>query len=352
MNLRGLPTAPERNISSRTRARTHAGEQPAHRRHPSNPQKTSRKHALGGVIPYYGYRWYDPLTGRWPSRDPIEEEGGWNTYGFVGNDAVDNIDVLGNQTLGASFSLDQIVDMLDSYNKPGPYAKGDGAPFGRSHNFPKALRHAVLFNAVCHSCGAENPTILDHNPGISLDPTRKSFKIFPHCSCCSNIQARLNRYNSTNDRLVSSALDVRNSWRNNTSASRAHGAAAAAVAVSELLKSVMLNVRASQGEKMINDALQSCVQQRTAQGKKCCGCCELYISSDYEFIGNQGAGGNWWLGPALGNTTAGSGNLLISHASGTWHDKPCDKVSREKAIFYPYGRGIHTTKIQYEYVPM
>jgi RHS repeat-associated protein len=24
---------------------------------------------------YYGYRWYDPLTGRWPSRDPIGEIG-------------------------------------------------------------------------------------------------------------------------------------------------------------------------------------------------------------------------------------------------------------------------------------
>ena len=34
---------------------------------------------------YYGYRWYDPLTGRWPSRDPIEENGGLNLYGFVFN---------------------------------------------------------------------------------------------------------------------------------------------------------------------------------------------------------------------------------------------------------------------------
>jgi len=25
---------------------------------------------------YYGYRWYDPVTGRWPSRDPIGEKGG------------------------------------------------------------------------------------------------------------------------------------------------------------------------------------------------------------------------------------------------------------------------------------
>jgi uncharacterized protein RhaS with RHS repeats len=43
----------------------------------------------------YGYRYYDPLTGRWPSRDPIEEEGGVNLYGFVGNDGIGKVDVLG-----------------------------------------------------------------------------------------------------------------------------------------------------------------------------------------------------------------------------------------------------------------
>jgi RHS repeat-associated protein len=37
---------------------------------------------------YYGYRYYDPVTGRWPSRDPIEEEGGVNLYGFVGNNSI------------------------------------------------------------------------------------------------------------------------------------------------------------------------------------------------------------------------------------------------------------------------
>ena len=44
---------------------------------------------------YYGYRWYAPLTGRWPSRDLIEESGGVNLYDFVGNEGVDNIDRLG-----------------------------------------------------------------------------------------------------------------------------------------------------------------------------------------------------------------------------------------------------------------
>jgi len=46
-------------------------------------------------VAYYGYRYYDPVTGRWPSRDPIEEAGGINLYGFVGNDGVNTADVLG-----------------------------------------------------------------------------------------------------------------------------------------------------------------------------------------------------------------------------------------------------------------
>ena len=44
---------------------------------------------------YYGYRWYDAQTGRWPSRDPIEEEGGINLYGFVGNSPNNETDLLG-----------------------------------------------------------------------------------------------------------------------------------------------------------------------------------------------------------------------------------------------------------------
>lgn len=44
---------------------------------------------------YYGYRYYDPVTGRWPSRDPIEERGGVNLYGMMGNSAIFRIDRLG-----------------------------------------------------------------------------------------------------------------------------------------------------------------------------------------------------------------------------------------------------------------
>ena len=38
---------------------------------------------------------YDPGQGRWVSRDPIEEQGGVNLYGFVGNDGVNKFDYLG-----------------------------------------------------------------------------------------------------------------------------------------------------------------------------------------------------------------------------------------------------------------
>ena len=44
---------------------------------------------------YYGFRCYQPETGRWLSRDPLGEQGGSNLYGMVGNNEVNRIDLLG-----------------------------------------------------------------------------------------------------------------------------------------------------------------------------------------------------------------------------------------------------------------
>jgi RHS repeat-associated protein len=44
---------------------------------------------------YYGYRWYDAVAGRWASRDPIEEDGGVNLFGFLYNNTQNKIDILG-----------------------------------------------------------------------------------------------------------------------------------------------------------------------------------------------------------------------------------------------------------------
>lgn len=58
---------------------------------------------------YYGYRCYDPVTGRWPSRDPIGERGGLNLYGFVGNspnNSIDRLGLSGAETLSAIIGVD------------------------------------------------------------------------------------------------------------------------------------------------------------------------------------------------------------------------------------------------------
>jgi len=50
---------------------------------------------------YYGYRYLDPSTGRWPSRDPVQEKGGANIYGFVDNNALSEVDVIGLARIGS-----------------------------------------------------------------------------------------------------------------------------------------------------------------------------------------------------------------------------------------------------------
>jgi RHS repeat-associated protein len=43
----------------------------------------------------YGFRYYIPALGRWPSRDPIGEAGGMNLYGMAYNDILNSVEFLG-----------------------------------------------------------------------------------------------------------------------------------------------------------------------------------------------------------------------------------------------------------------
>ncbi|MDD2600934.1 MAG: RHS repeat-associated core domain-containing protein [Kiritimatiellae bacterium] len=51
---------------------------------------------------YYGYRYYDPVTGRWLNRDPKGERSGLLLYGFVRNDAANVFDLLGLLTMSVN----------------------------------------------------------------------------------------------------------------------------------------------------------------------------------------------------------------------------------------------------------
>ena len=75
---------------------------------------------------YYGYRYYDPVTGRWPSRDPIGERGGVNLYGFIGNGSVSAVDFLG--LLGTGNKNDTPLPILPPFDPNGPVAPPEIPP--------------------------------------------------------------------------------------------------------------------------------------------------------------------------------------------------------------------------------
>jgi len=63
---------------------------------------------IRGVVS--GYRYYSPELGRWPSRDPIEEDGGKNLYAFVRNSPLVEVDPLGLVEVGDSCCEDCILE--------------------------------------------------------------------------------------------------------------------------------------------------------------------------------------------------------------------------------------------------
>jgi RHS repeat-associated protein len=86
-----------------------AGSAPIRPKRPIPPHTPKIANALalyafqsspGIQVACYGYRYYDSATGRWPSRDPIEEDGGVNLYGFVGNDGLNAWDLFGLSKAG------------------------------------------------------------------------------------------------------------------------------------------------------------------------------------------------------------------------------------------------------------
>ncbi len=90
-------------------------DQPMIRSSPTGSSQTrsdsKTRHSRPGVT-YYGYRYYDPVTGRWPSRDPIEESGGLNLYGFVGNDGIASIDPSGEYELTILPTTDRTAEEM------------------------------------------------------------------------------------------------------------------------------------------------------------------------------------------------------------------------------------------------
>jgi RHS repeat-associated protein len=89
---------------------------------------------------YYGYRYYDPLSGRWQSRDPMGERGGVNLYAMVGNDPLSYSDYLGK--------YGSVNHCMPGYNCP-PYNTG-----GPGKNLPSLQCIAAVAATVGSVAGA------------------------------------------------------------------------------------------------------------------------------------------------------------------------------------------------------
>jgi len=69
-----------------------------------NARFSSKPQDVETGLYYYGYRYYDPLAGRWLNRDPIGERDGGNIYAFSQNNGLNLWDVLGLNAINDSVS--------------------------------------------------------------------------------------------------------------------------------------------------------------------------------------------------------------------------------------------------------
>ncbi len=91
----------------------------------SNPFQFSTKYTdIESGLVYYGLRYYSPTLGRFVNKDPIEEQGGLNLYGFCGNNGVNRWDYLG---------MNDAVYILRGMIKPIP--SGDLTPMNYSFEY-------------------------------------------------------------------------------------------------------------------------------------------------------------------------------------------------------------------------
>ena len=96
-----------------------------------NPLRYSTRYHEGNTgLYYYGFRHYSPVTKKWLSQDPLEENGGFNLYQFANNNSINEIDVLGlncelivlvghGNEIGTGQVFDELAEMSKDPSKMG-----------------------------------------------------------------------------------------------------------------------------------------------------------------------------------------------------------------------------------------
>ncbi len=92
---------------------------------------------------YYGYRYYNSDIGRWLNRDPIDENGGLNVYGFTRNNGVDNWDLLGLSSCSSASDVGNIDLQLEDVEIINGTQNFDGTPEDRLNDLAKKVAKKV-----------------------------------------------------------------------------------------------------------------------------------------------------------------------------------------------------------------
>jgi RHS repeat-associated protein len=119
---------------------------------------------------YYGYRYYQPQTGRWTNRDPIEEDGGANVYGFCENASPLYVDALGMQAIDGK-QVKYIIVAAGPEIDHGPERYLDGT------------KHLPMEN---HAIGSMNEGRIDRE----IENGKRDYQAKTGKICCSPIFSR------------------------------------------------------------------------------------------------------------------------------------------------------------------
>jgi RHS repeat-associated protein len=149
---------------------------------PGNPSNSMAVNTLdpndldeeSACVAGYTYRYYDPVTGRWPSRDPLEEEGGVNLYGFVGNDGMNRWDYLG---LDASKANEELKEGKDCgcYSLTASFGKYESAVEGIDGGANVKLTVSAKRTGKCFcDCKRLKMFQMVKTTGVPLTPARKN----------------------------------------------------------------------------------------------------------------------------------------------------------------------------------
>jgi RHS repeat-associated protein len=179
-----------------------------------NPIQFSTKYTDSETgLTYYGYRYYNPNTGRWISRDPIQERGGINLYSYVTNDSVSNIDPFGlydskdfvkHYWFGGGETVDLgNVGLLDQYRRTASTSKAV-AKF-KSIIQEKAQKEASKLCTSCVSDKEKSSIITESNEGytsVKDEPNlfalgRGTLNRMASCALYANCSERTYRVNCT-----------------------------------------------------------------------------------------------------------------------------------------------------------